>query len=402
MRSYSVTVGNDPELFVKRGLHLVPSEFLATKKTFPSFLKVDNAAVEIHPGPHTCLQQQNADLAAQITALRKLLGEDYTISLRTCEKIRPKDLLKYKSLTSFGCAPSLVFHPDHGVMPSVPQADPMTVRERSIGYHVHLGTRTPLAVKRDIASLERAAANEFTQEQIKTLKNYDLKLAELLHTTEGRVRLVQACDLLVGLPSILLDRDSRQLWRRRLLGYGKAGEFREQKHGFEYRTLGPWALKHPAFTWWTNAMVRDALIATMNDFDIELKKQVAMIDVAKAINSNSLTRAIPLWNKIKKVISTEFDSLGVGSHPCHSKNIMGLEFLIANGGIRFVVDRKNPWKAWENKLPNESGRRVWDAFYLGFPSIIDFLTKNPETAENYNTFKKTWGSNKDNISEHIL
>lgn len=400
MKQYTVTVGNDPELFIKRGIYLVPAEFLAEKRTFPRFLKVDNAAVEIHPGPHTCLQQQNADIAAQISSLKKLLGEDYNISLRTCERIRPRDLSKYKSLTSFGCSPSLVFHPNHGVMPSVPEANPLIVRERSIGYHVHLGTRTPLAVKRDIAAMERVI--NVNPERLKALKNHDLKLAELLHTTEGRVRLVQACDLLVGLPAVLIDRDSRQVWRRKLLGYGKAGEFREQKHGFEYRTLGPWALKHPMFAWWANAMVRDALIATMNDLDIELKKHVSMLEVAKAINTNNLYDAVPLWNKVKKIIGTEFDSLAVGSHPCHSSNIKKFEFIVANGGIKFVLGKNNSLDVWEARRPNESGRRVWGAFYLGFPDANEELLKDQKINENYNDFKKTWSPNKDNISEHIL
>ena len=54
-------------------------------------------------------------------------------------------------------------------------------------------------------------------------------------------------DAIVGLPSILFDTDVE---RRNL--YGKAGCFRLQKYGFEYRTLSSYWLDNPSrlkFIW---------------------------------------------------------------------------------------------------------------------------------------------------------
>lgn len=62
---------------------------------------------------------------------------------------------------------------------------------------------------------------------------------------EQSVRIVQLCDYLLGLPSVLLDPDNT---RREL--YGKAGAFRIKPYGVEYRTLSNfWLGSEELQTW---------------------------------------------------------------------------------------------------------------------------------------------------------
>lgn len=88
-------------------------------------------------------------------------------------------------------------------------------------------------------------------------------------------------DAIVGLPSILFDTDVE---RRNL--YGKAGCFRLQKYGFEYRTLSSYWLDNPSrlrFIW---LQVMYALYCYERGKDIP-----SPTDVRDAINNNDVERA---------------------------------------------------------------------------------------------------------------
>ena len=91
-------------------------------------------------------------------------------------------------------------------------------------------------------------------------------------------------DAFVGLPSILYDTDTE---RRSL--YGKAGCFRLQKYGFEYRTLSSYWIGNPSrlrFIWRQlmfalNAYERgwnlpdgDLIRNTINNNDVETAKRL--------------------------------------------------------------------------------------------------------------------------------
>jgi len=56
---------------------------------------------------------------------------------------------------------------------------------------------------------------------------------------------MQLCDAYMGVPSVLVDDDTR---RAEL--YGKAGAFRPTSYGAEYRVLSNWWLKSPNWVRW--------------------------------------------------------------------------------------------------------------------------------------------------------
>jgi len=91
---------------------------------------------------------------------------------------------------TYGCDPSLNCWTDEEVIPK-----PDGSRWRSAGFHIHTGYDSPnKEVNRDLA---------------------------------------RAMDLFLGIPSVLLEPTNQ----RKKVGYGHAGNYRHQPHGFEYRSL---------------------------------------------------------------------------------------------------------------------------------------------------------------------
>jgi hypothetical protein len=70
------------------------------------------------------------------------------------------------------------------------------------------------------------------------------------------LRLLAYFDAFLGLPSILIDKDTR----RRTL-YGKAGCFRLQKWGFEYRSLSAYFMKDDEHLRWVFEQAMKAIDA---------------------------------------------------------------------------------------------------------------------------------------------
>jgi hypothetical protein len=384
-------MGNDPEIFVMRQERLIPSEkFLDQTNT----VKVDNAAIEFQPGPNTCLQSQNHSIAINLKIIRDQLiskkMEDVIISLRPTETLEREDIFKCPSVCLFGCQPSLVFDGTH-LRRSVPIADPMVVRHRSVGYHVHVGSPTPECYKNTIynGQPERIVANT-------------------LHTTEGRVRLVQLCDLMVGLPAVMLERDERVPIRRKTLGYGQAGEFREQPHGFEYRTLGAWPLKDPMWAWWANACVRDCLQFITWDQDLALKQNINMIKVADVINEGNLAGAVEIWHQVKKNLQPIIDwaEKETGnivpmddSHPLFSRNLLRMfDFLVMKKDVsRRQFDFENWLKIYK---PQSNSAGEHRAFYFGFNNGAKLEVK--AYGNEWDEFENAWSLDKDIISKQLL
>src|SRR5262249_20335061 len=155
--------------------------------------------------PNTCLQTANVNLADTFSAVRTLMrkkGIAERISLRPTEEINLEDAAKFPTLIQFGCSPAKVYRKGE-VMTVVPRVDPRATPTRSVGYHIHLGRGDDVASHNALSS-------------------------------ENVLKLIQMCDILVGVPSVILDRDERVPLRRKYIGYGRAGEFRIQPHGVEY------------------------------------------------------------------------------------------------------------------------------------------------------------------------
>lgn len=388
-------VGNDPELFITEKGKLVPSEKLmgGQRKEPPIFaasgrnylydrdnkvykVKVDNAAIELNFPPDTCLQVGLGNISRSLWRLKEeyMIPRVHQVSLKAAMEISEEDMTTCRSLLQFGCDPSLLFY-NENLKVSRPICDPRTVRYRSTGYHVHLGLGKP---------------SEYNYPSSGDM----LTASKLLHTTEGRVRIVQMCDMIAGLPAVLLERDDEAVnIRRNILGYGRAGEFREQPHGFEYRTLGPWPLIHPAWAWWANGAVRDALQLVLAGADLEIVKKVPGVQVSDAINSSDKKAALKLWVTIKRAIAdlVKNGRTENGKHPILGlRNLKLFEFAVATGGLSNTSFTFNSWLRG-----NKWGVKA------GFPNIMARRFQSYAHLPKFMAFCKKWDLTRDNLSEYV-
>lgn len=122
----------------------------------------------------------------------------------------PEDQLNNPAAQTFGCEPD--FNAWTGEMNPKPQAADATLR--SAGGHVHIET-------------------------------------DLNPNLVG-----QACDLYLGIPSLLTDKEGDL---RRQLGYGRAGAIRYKPYGIEYRTLSNYWIFSPKHIRWVWNQVARAL-----------------------------------------------------------------------------------------------------------------------------------------------
>lgn len=110
-------------------------------------------------------------------------------------------------------------------------------------------------------------------------------------------------DILVGVPSVIMDTDPTSLARKQL--YGKAGRFRNTKYGIEYRTLGNFWLSSPELT----SIIYDLTILAAKTWEddkaAELFAQIDQEQVINAINNGdkelakSILDKLPIDNNLK-------------------------------------------------------------------------------------------------------
>lgn len=120
----------------------------------------------------------------------------------------PSARLDFKHLQTenaqvFGCDPSMNCWTDEEVIPE-PSGDNL----RSAGFHIHVGYENP--------------------------------------SSEKNKKIAKAMDLFLGIPSILMEPKNE----RKAVGYGQAGNYRNQKHGMEYRSLSSYFASNEKLVKW--------------------------------------------------------------------------------------------------------------------------------------------------------
>jgi hypothetical protein len=165
-------------------------------------LQEDNVALEFGVPPAASRDEFVRNIRGVLLAgLKHLPGEKF--SKLSCT-IFPKEEMEHPSAHVFGC------EPDFNAWTKQENGKPQPPHPfmRSAGGHVHIETKL------------------------------------------NRYNVIRACDLFLGVPSVLMDNGTE----RRAL-YGKAGAFRPKSYGAEYRTLSNfWIFKPKLIEWvWDNA-----------------------------------------------------------------------------------------------------------------------------------------------------
>jgi len=273
-------IGCDPELIITVGKtdQLVAADrIVKTGGETDSLIIYDNVAVEFRPEPSSCSNYVQDNLSTLfINKLRPMLAalpekdglRPDTIDLTPVRRFPVKELRR-KAARSFGCSHSLLA--DGSV--SVPHCDPRETRYRCIGHHVHVG--------------------------VKSVKD--------------PYRLTRLCDMTIGILGVLFEHafgwgDLLPI-RRKDIGYGKAGEHRLPKHGYEYRTLSSWPTVHPALAHLAWVSVRDMLgISTNEKFTKILLDRYSQEDVDTAINDCDKSLAWQIRDDMKSLLKDHYST----------------------------------------------------------------------------------------------
>lgn len=340
-------IGADPEAFLARAgykkPYIIGSETVMPEPiyNYGHDVKIcpDGVQVEMHPGPYECREAFTYDIHQCLkliheTAEKHGLVVDFSkvVTVKTNELIKLSDHAKW-----LGCKPSFNFY---GRPMKV--VDGMKYRKRSAAGHIHIGS--PF-----IETLEPAGA-------IRRIVIPD--------------RLVPACDILLGIPSVMMDRDPANIERRKL--YGRAGEYRLPKYGFEYRTLSNYWLLSRQLTSFVAAQAKTAFAVSYSEARWPdapsgqiLNRLIQLADlkrVEKAINKNDADLAFKVYEEALKPVMSE---------------VYGERGLLPNSEARdgifkdFEYFISKPLTEWFPRSPLEN----WDRITGGWESFMAYTVR---------------------------
>lgn len=217
----------DPEMFLEDGDGTLIPAFNALPHRSQCGLASNNIyysdgfGAELVPTPRHCHVEVLGHLASTLIGMLQHVRAKFPnarLSAKTFLEV-PKELMAAATneQVSLGCKPSLNIYGTSGLTVDNAREFPY----RMVGGHIHLGSKP---------------------------------MAKFLHAHAEPI--IQAMDAFVGVPSVALFAGMEDPRRRQY--YGRAGEYREQPHGLEYRTLSNAWMTHPMFAHLIFNMARGA------------------------------------------------------------------------------------------------------------------------------------------------
>ena len=200
--------GSDPEVFIAKNgkivnaIDLLPNKENKISRGFTS-IYYDNVLAEMQISPAETASECVHNFRKAFQILQEII-KDHEIKIESAHWFDDEDLL-LKDSRVVGCNSEFCAYTLDQINP--PQEIIQNTGFRTAGGHIHLGGN------------------------------------DLFDDSKGILNTVRMLDLFVGIPSILLDNDTTQKYRRKI--YGHAGSHRIPDHGLEYRCLGNFWLKSP-------------------------------------------------------------------------------------------------------------------------------------------------------------
>lgn len=201
------TFGADPEFFISQNSKIISAlPLFAEPKDFsPYKLYADNVLLECAI-PYSNSKPQVMQILKDMMDLMCIYG----IQLKAAHKFEDSLLLHPKA-REFGCNPEESAYTMKKIFNEKATREIKFGNWRAAGGHIHLGFNKP----------EK-------------------------HPIVYKIILTRILDLLVGSPSVLLDKDPTSIIRKSF--YGCAGSHRRTNYGLEYRVLSNFWLKSPIVT----------------------------------------------------------------------------------------------------------------------------------------------------------
>lgn len=211
----------------------------------------------------------------------------------------------------FGCSP------DDNIYSREPMdyPDGETYMKRFSGGHIHIGFKSHSDYK--------------TMFNTKRIKN-----------------LIYLLDLIPGTMSVCMSNGEEEAERRQY--YGKAGTYRLQTHGLEYRSLSSFWMVSPQIYSLVFGLVRDAFTIACNENSSKaLLSKVDMKKVSEWINTSNIEECKKIYTNILK---PWYASHGISNSPFKRNNLDTLDNIIENG-YRYYFKPKCMLNYWGVKSP---------------------------------------------------
>lgn len=257
-----LTIGADPELFLEDqegNLKSAIGRFGGTKQHprplmwggYPRagyFVQEDNVAVEFNIPPASELKEFVEAIEWSVKRISDEAAQQMLRPRLDASALFPSTELDCPAAMIFGCEPDFNAWNGGKVNPR-PRCEPNNLR--SAGAHIHVGVNKKTSI----------------------------------------LRMVKSMDLYLGVPSVLMDEDTK---RREL--YGKAGAFRRKPFGWEYRVLSNFWLKSRKHIEWayeqTHRAVNFVLEQDASNFDAFCEEVGP--DIIETINKSNPDKAARL------------------------------------------------------------------------------------------------------------
>lgn len=263
----NVLVGADPELFARKANVLISAHNMirGTKENpFPvegGALQVDGMALEFNITPAKTYVEFKDNISKVLKALKRQLPKDVELAIIPVALFGASYIAAQPSeATELGCTPDYDAY-NGGKANVKPSA---SVPFRTASGHLHIGWGDAMHIS-----------------------DLDYK--------ESCIALTRVLDLYLGIPSIVMDTDTK---RRKL--YGKAGAFRYKSYGLEYRVLSNFWLVKPEKIKWAYASVIAAMDKFINGFSLTQNEAEEIRDV---INTSNTLKANQLIKKYKLTLA---------------------------------------------------------------------------------------------------
>jgi len=236
MKTTRFKLGSDPELFLREAgggalrsaIPIIEEGKIAPRKLLGSEYNGvlhDNVLIEFNTEPAEDVVTFVTNIKAVLCRIEEIVAEEGVELHLQASADFPLSELDSEESRVFGCDPDF----DAYILEkNVIDPDAAESNFRSAGGHLHIGGHEE-----------------------------DEAICELLDEPLGKLRVVKAMDIFVGIVSVFLDRDPTAPARRGL--YGKAGAHRPKTYGVEYRACSAWWLASPRHTELVHALCETAL-----------------------------------------------------------------------------------------------------------------------------------------------
>lgn len=289
MPAVKFLVGCDPELMIedvnknlKSSIPIIPGTKYTPHKVKSGAILSDNVNFEFNVKPAKSSKEFVKNIGSVLHSSISIINKHNLKFVVKASADFPKEELQDPAAQAFGC------EPDYDAWTvSVNSVSPNAAKKqfRSAGGHIHVGWS---------------------------------KGSEFLKEIEGKLRMIKAMDMFLGIPSILIDKDPSSPARRGL--YGKAGCHRPKEYGVEYRAIGNFWVNSPELVDLMYNLTAFAVEFCAKGLDTQLVNDIGQKNIIHCINHSDKVLARKLLNgyilnllpknlvkDIEKAIKTNYD-----------------------------------------------------------------------------------------------